>query len=95
MINHILSNPLDPWSWIAILFLLFTVVLPLLVIIAVSILVILLFRKLTGGLAPKIKAYKLQQKGYVTVEGSRSDVSNQMPSSESKSSPEELKAAGN
>ena len=45
MINHILSNPLDPWSWIAILVLLFTVVLPLLVIIAVSILVILLFRK--------------------------------------------------
>ena len=50
MINHILSNPLDPWSWIAILFLLFTVVLPLLVIIAVSILVILLFRKKKQGL---------------------------------------------
>ena len=73
-INHILSNPLDPWSWIAILVLLFTVALPLLVIIAVSILVIFLFRKLTGG--------------------SRSDVSNQKPSSESKSSPEELKTDG-
>jgi len=71
MINHILSNPLDPWSWIAILVLLFTVVLPLLVIIAVSILVILLFRK-------KNRDW-------------RSDVSNQKPSSESKSSPEELK----
>ena len=74
MINHILSNPLDPWSWIAILVLLFTVVLPLLVIIAVSILVILLFRK-------KNRDW-------------RSDVSNQKPSSESKSSPEELKADG-
>jgi hypothetical protein len=74
MINHILSNPLDPWSWIAILVLLFTVVLPLLVIIAVSILVILLFRK-------KNRDW-------------RSDVSNQKPSSESKSSPEELKTDG-
>ena len=47
MITHILTEGvLDPWSWIAILFLLFTVVLPLLVIIAVSILVILLLKKL-------------------------------------------------
>ena len=62
-INHILSNPLDPWSWIALLVLLFTVVLPLLVIIAVSILVILLFRKKTGtgGRTFQIKSLHLNQ----------------------------------
>jgi hypothetical protein len=34
MISHILTNGLlDPWSWIAILFILFTVVLPLTVLL--------------------------------------------------------------
>jgi|TARA_B100001173_G_C15648197_1_gene404136 hypothetical protein len=47
MISHILTNGLlDPWSWIAILFILFTVVLPLTVIVALSILVVFLVRKL-------------------------------------------------
>ena len=47
MISHILTNGLlDPWSWIAILFILFTVVLPLTAIIALSILVVFLVRKL-------------------------------------------------
>ena len=47
MISHILTNGLlDPWSWIAILFILFTVVLPLTAIVALSILVVFLVRKL-------------------------------------------------
>ena len=47
MISHILTyGLLDPWSWIAILFILFTVVLPLTAIIALSILVVSLVRKL-------------------------------------------------
>ena len=47
MISHILTNGLlDPWSWIAILFILFTVVLPLTAIVALSILVRFLVRKL-------------------------------------------------
>ena len=47
MISHILTNGLlDPWSWIAILFILFTVELPLTVIVALSILVVFLVRKL-------------------------------------------------
>ena len=47
MISHILTNGLlDPWSWIAILFILFTVVLPLTAIVALSKLVVFLVRKL-------------------------------------------------
>tara|TARA_B100001175_G_C19370238_1_gene571384 strand:- start:42 stop:260 length:219 start_codon:yes stop_codon:yes gene_type:complete len=50
MISHILTNGLlDPWSWIAILFILFTVVLPLTVIVALSILVVFLVRKLLAA----------------------------------------------
>ena len=62
-INHILSNPLDPWSWIAILVLLYTVVLPLLVIIAVSILVILLLKKLINHFSTAKKNNELKAIG--------------------------------
>jgi len=45
MINHILSNPLDPWSWIAIL----VYLCPIFVVVGIPVLIIFLFRKLTGG----------------------------------------------
>ena len=64
MITHILTEGLlDPWSWIAILFLLFTVVLPLLVIIAVSILVILLLKKLINHFSTAKKNNELKAAG--------------------------------
>jgi hypothetical protein len=45
MINHIFNNPLDPWSWIAILVYLG----PILVVVGIPVLIIYLFRKLIGG----------------------------------------------
>ena len=64
MITHILTEGLlDPWSWIAILFLLFTVVLPLLVIIAVSILAILLLKKLINHFSTAKKNNELKAIG--------------------------------
>ena len=62
MISHILTNGLlDPWSWIAILFILFTVVLPLTVIVALSILVVFLVRKLLATSRTK-KELKAEEK---------------------------------